>query len=404
MREKSVISKTYRMLMLLLIVLSWGGAGNAVTQYQALEETRQNNAAGAMHVDQYTKFKPLTFVAGRSLGYFLRSIHPSYLGAYGLGQVLDQNVDAINAHLKATRQAIANTDNLTTDQPVTQDPLSFMTATERKAFDRDLTNLEYLLGSMQSGTFPLDQMDRALEMVVIIENRINELFAMNGKAPFFLSEADLKNYTPVVLQDGQILRSKEPCSNVNKSYELSNGKSYAISTLKNSLKKKDASIAELRKKIEKGSLEFHGKVPPKSNYPVSKQRYEVSIKKYKEKLQTIASKGDDYVFVISRAPTPGEWGHSKTALEKAKRAAQEKLTKNLSASSRDSYSKKVAHCDVMMDRWDAKKSEVIAEYKEKIAEMKKMIRLWEEIAQETLDKRLDERQHILNLMAEHPCG
>lgn len=403
MRNISAVSKERRMLILLLMGLGLSTAGLA-SQYETLEETSLNNATSAMHVDQYTEFKPLTFVVGRSLGYFLRSIHPSYLGAYGLGQVLDQNVDAINAHLKATRQAIANTDNLTTDQPDVQNPLSFMTTTERKAFDRDLTNLEYLLGSMQSGTFPLDQMDRALEMVVIIENRINELFAMNGKDPFFLSEADLKNYTPVVLQDGQILRSKEPCSNVNKSYELSNGKSYSISTLKNSLKKKDASIAQLRKKIEKGSLEFHGKVPPKSNYPVSKQRYEVSIKKYEEKLQTIASKGDDFVFTLSRAPTPGVWGHSKTALEKAKRAAQDKLTKKLSDSSRDAYSKKVVYCDLMMGRWAAKRSEVIAEYKDKIAEMKKMIRLWEEIAQETLDKRMDERQHILNLMAEHPCG
>ena len=70
----------------------------------------------------------------------------------------------------------------------------------------------------------------------------------------------------------------------------------------------------------------------------------------------------------------------------------------------DAYSKKVARCDVMIDRWSKKRSEVIADYQEKISNMKKMISLWEEVAQETLQKRLDERQHILNLIAEHPCG
>ena len=404
MTKRSYFLKEFSSFILLLMILTWSGLLQAEGVYEENEKNRLNQNVGMINVDLYKDFKPIEYIGRKTLGYYFRSINPSYLAAYGLGQVLDQNAEAIKAHLKSTRDAIANTDNLTTDLNVVKGPLGFMTSDERRTFNTDLENLDYLLGLIEGGKLSSTELDDALKKVVGIENRVNLVFANNGRESFFLSKAEYKNYKPVVMQDGKVVPSKEPCTNVNKSYELSNGKSYSISTLKNSLKKKTASIASLQKKIEAGSLTFHGRVPPHSNYPVSKKRYEASIKKFEAKLQKIVDEGNDYVFSVSRAPVPGEWGYSRTKLEEKKHKAQNKLTQKLSESSLDYYSNQVTSSDVLIQRWLTKRKEVIAEYEQKIVEMKEMILLWEEVAQETLEQREDERQHILNLIAEHPCS
>lgn len=405
MTKKSYFFKQFSQFIMLLMIVTWSGLLQAEGVYEENQKNRLNQSPGMINTNLFWDFKPIEYIERKTLGYYFRSINPSYLAAYGLGQVLDQNAEAIKAHLNSTRDAIANTDNLTLDLTIEKGPLGFMTSEQRRAFDRDLENLDYLLGLIEVGELSPADLDDALRKVVSIENKVNQVFANNGKESFFLSNAEYKNYKPVVMQDGEVVRSEEPCTNVNKSYELSNGKSYSISTLKNSLKKKAASITTLQKRIAAGSLTFHGKVPPHSNYPVSKKRYEESIKKYEKKLETIETDGDNHTFSISREPVlSGEWGYSKSKLEKSKQIAQEKLSKKLSESSRTYYSQNVSQSDVLIERWKTKRKEVIAEYEQKIAEMKKMILLWEEVAQETLEKRQDERQHILNLIAEHPCS
>ncbi len=188
---------------------------------------------------------------------------------------------------------------------------------------------------------------------------------------------------------------------LNKGYELSNGKTYRLSTLMRSLESKEKSIESLKAKIARGELYFHGEVPPGSNYPKSKKQYERMITAWEAKLAKIIKSGPSNTLSISRAPVTGEWGYSKVKLLESQEKSKVALTKKLSPSSEKHHRGHIAWCDVMIGRWEEKFSEVCEKLRESILVAKEMITLWEQKAQELLNEREAELAHIMKLIDEH---
>ena len=126
------------------------------------------------------------FAAGRLAGAAFRTIHPSYLGAFGLGQMLDQEGANMRIHWRSIRVAIANTDNLTEDEgPQNKGPFSFLHKYEMQDTENDIKNIEYLADLTQKSLSEGEQRDAASK-IEELQKRINIRFISHGKDPLFL--------------------------------------------------------------------------------------------------------------------------------------------------------------------------------------------------------------------------
>lgn len=72
------------------------------------------------------------------------------------------------------------------------------------------------------------------------------------------------------------------------------------------MKRNNEKWARPEKRIKFGTLYFHGKVPPKSNYPHSKHQYKIAIEKVQKAIAKINQLDNKQFFSISRAPISGE--------------------------------------------------------------------------------------------------
>lgn len=153
----------------------------------------------------------------------VRSINPSYLGAFGFAQVIDREGGNIRAHWRGIRRAIENVDN---NQPQgsnhqNNDPLHFMRSNDKKAIIRDIENIEYYSRLLQREDLSADQVKWAENKCGQLIQSINSKFYTYGKDPLFISQSP----------GGSPDSKKATCPPGTKESSYDRSRCYVISTL-----------------------------------------------------------------------------------------------------------------------------------------------------------------------------
>ena len=160
--------------------------------YVEFKHKKQQCLAGKKQLSKATisskSGKVVKTIVGKSAGYVLRSVHPSYLGALGFGQVMDREGATMRSHWRSIRKAIDNVDNVTSDGVQRkQGPFSFLSDRERNKTKTDFKNIDYLTELISKGLPNQDKNDAQLK-IEKLQKRINARFILHDKVPLFQVE------------------------------------------------------------------------------------------------------------------------------------------------------------------------------------------------------------------------
>lgn len=124
----------------------------------------------------------------------LKVVNPTYLAAYGLGQVMAKNIGAMSNHWRATREAIENTDNYTRDNRHPKEiPFSFINyEPDRLQLLKHFRNLEYF-AELINKSYNKNKIDLFIKEIKKVQNKINGIFVQYRGEPYFISREDAIN-------------------------------------------------------------------------------------------------------------------------------------------------------------------------------------------------------------------
>jgi len=140
-----------------------------------------------------TSNKVGVFIPQRAAAEAIKVVNPTYLAAYGLGQVMDKNIEAMSNHWRATREAIENTDNYVKRTTRKEKPFSFINyEPDRQKLMRKLRNIEYF-ATLIKKSYDQKKVESYIKMILSIQDQINNIFIQYSGEPFFVDRSKINN-------------------------------------------------------------------------------------------------------------------------------------------------------------------------------------------------------------------